>query len=162
MNLISLLQVSSADIILKEFVFSVVSLLGGAEFVGFLNEYESGNTALLLNSVSSLWQWLVPLKCMSMLAFPLIPLPLPIQNSLPATSTLGTSCALRGLLKSTIGSSLIIIKLTGLNLKPYFLPQCLVLTAKIKWKTIDFRTGFKNYVRQGCLWFQASSTDVPE
>lgn len=155
---------SSADIILKKSLYSMLShCWGGAEFVGFLNEYESGNTALLLNSVSSLWQWLVPLKCMSMLAFPFIPLPLPIQNSLPATSTLGTSCALRGLLKSTIGSSLIIIiKLTGLNLKPYFLPQCLVLTAKIKWKTIDFRTGFKNCVRQGCLWFQASSTDVPE
>lgn len=46
---------------------------------------------------------------------------------------------------------MISVKLTGLNLKPYFLPQCLVLTAKIKWKILDFRIEFKNCVWQECL-----------
>lgn len=133
---------------LKKSLYSMLSHCWGCGVCGFfLNEYKSGNTALLLNSVSSVWQCLVPQKCMSMLAFPLILLPFPIQNSLPATNTLGTSCPQSELLKSMIENSLIIIiKLTGLNLKPYFLPQCLVLTPKIKLKTIDFRTGFKNCV----------------
>lgn len=109
---------------------SVLGLLLGAGFVAFFNEYESGNKALLLNSVSPVWQWLVTSKCVCVLTFPLTSFP--IQNSPPAASTLGNSCPQSGLLKNVIHSRImIIIKLAGLNLKPSFLPQCRVLTAEI-------------------------------